>query len=133
MKNIRTFNFFTVVALITLIIIRFTNNNPNSWISCLNYIGLVIAVFGFLFEFSSRYSGNKVANFIKGIVIIVIALLIVFGCLIVTETIKIDALANDEILLFTLLISLPTNYYCELLDKIVRKYTKKKEYTYGPR
>lgn len=38
--------------------------------------------------------------------------------------------ANDEIMLWTLLISLPINYYCELLDKIINKQPKK-EHTYG--
>lgn len=126
----RPLSFFTVIALLALIIIRPCVEDANSWVSFLNYFGLVLAAWGFLIEFSSRYKKNKVANFIKGIWILIIAILVIVGCLIVTEIIKLNVLANDEIMLWTLLISLPTNYYCELLEKIVNKQPKK-EHTYG--
>lgn len=126
----RPLSFFTVIALLVLILIRVYIDDVSSWISSLNYIGLVIAAWGVLIEFSSRYKKNKTANFIKGILMLVIAMLIVLGCFIVTGVIKLSVLANDEILLWTLLISLPTNYYCELLDKLVNKQLKK-EHTYG--
>lgn len=129
MRN-RLFSFLTVIALIALIIIRFYADDASAWISCLNYIGLVIAVCGFLIEFASRYKKNKNANFIKGVLMIVIAIMIIIGCLIATGFIELSVLTNDEIMLWTLLISLPTNYYCELLDKIVNKQPKK-EHTYG--
>lgn len=70
------------------------------------------------------------ANFIKGLLMIAIAIMIIVGCLVVTGFIELSVLANDEIMLWTLLISLPTNYYCELLDKIINKQPKK-EHTYG--
>ena len=117
----RPLNFFTVVALLALILIRPWVNNANSWISCLNYFGLVIAVFGFLIEFSSRRIKNKAANFIKGIFVLIITVMVIIGCFIVTGVIDLNVLANDEILLLTLLISLPTNYYCELLDNTINK------------
>lgn len=126
----RPLSFFTVIALLALIIIRLLVDDANSWISFLNYFGLVIAAWGFLIEFSARYKKNNVANFIKGVLMLVIATLVVLGCLIVTGIIELSVLANDEILLWTLLISLPTNYYCELLDKLVNKQPKK-EHTYG--
>lgn len=44
--------------------------------------------------------------------------------------IKLNVSINDEVLLWTLLISLPTNYYCELLDEFINGQTKK-ERTYG--
>lgn len=129
----RLFSLLTVIALISLIVIRLFVREANGWISYLNYIGLVIAVWGFLIEFSSQYRKHKVANFIKGLLVIVIAILIILGCLITTEIIGLNTLANDEILLLTLLISLPANYYCELLGKIINYSDKhhKKEYTYG--
>lgn len=71
MKN-RLFSFLTVIALLTLIIIRFCSGDASAWISCLNYIGLVIAVCGFLIEFASRHRKNKIANFIKGLLMIAI-------------------------------------------------------------
>lgn len=126
----RPLNFFTVVALLALIFIRPWVDDANSWISCLNYFGLVIAVCGFLIEFSSRHKKNKVANFVKGIFILIITVMVIIGCFIVTGIIELNVLANDEILLWTLLISLPTNYYCELLDNIINKRSKK-EHTYG--
>lgn len=129
MKN-RLFSFLTVIALVALIIIRFCSGDASAWISCLNYIGLVIAVCGFLIEFASRYRKNKMANFIKGLLMIAIAIMIIFDCLIVTGFIELSVLANDEIMLWTLLISLPINYNCELLDKIINKQPKK-EHTYG--
>lgn len=132
MKNIRLFSFLTIVALLTLIIIRLKNHEESSWISCINYIGLVIALCGFLAEFSSRYTKNRLANFIKGVILIVISILIVLGCFIVTGRIDLTPLADDEILLFTLLISLPTNYYCELLDLVISKYNNE-EYSHGTR
>lgn len=124
MKNIRLFSFLTIIALITLIVIRLKSNEASVWVSCLNYIGLVIALCGFLTELSSRYKKNRTVNFIKGIVLIVIVALIVLGCFIATGLVRLNALANDEILLLTLLISLPTNYYCELLSKISDMQTK---------
>ena len=51
----RPLSFFTVIALLTLIFIRFFVDDANGWISILNYFGLVIAVWGFLIEFSARY------------------------------------------------------------------------------
>lgn len=129
MKN-RLFSFLVVIALVALIIIRLCSDDASTWISCLNYIGLVIAVCGFLIEFASRYKKNKIANFIKGILLIVISIMIIIGCLVVTGFIKLSVLANDEIMLWTLLISLPVNYYCELLSKIINKQPKK-EHTYG--
>ena len=126
----RPLNFFTAIALFTLILIRPWVDNTNSWISCLNYFGLVIAVWGFLIEFSSRHKKNKAANFIKGILILILAVMIIIGCFIFVGIIKLDVVVNDEILLWTLLISLPVNYYCELLGQIVNKQSKK-EHTYG--
>lgn len=125
-----TFELFVVVALAALIIIRLFAHEADSWISCMNYFGLVIAVCGLLIAFSSQCEKNKTVDFIKGLFIIVIAILIVIGCLIATGTIKLSVLANDEILLGTLLISLPTNYYCVLLGKLVEKQNKK-GHTYG--
>lgn len=125
-----SFELFVVVALAALIIIRFFVHEAHSWISCLNYFGLVIAVCGLLIEFSSRCKKSKTADFIKGMFRIVIAILIVIGCLLVTGAIRLSVLANDEILLWTLLISLPANYYCVLLGKIVDKQNKK-GYKYG--
>lgn len=130
MKNIRLFRFFTIIALIALILIRLHSNDASTWISCLNYIGLVIAIYGFLIEFSSRYKNNRIANFVKGVLLIIIAALVVGGCFIVTGFVELNTLVNDEILLLTLLVSLPTNYYCELLDKVVSNQPKK-EHTYG--
>lgn len=132
--NNRTFSFFTVVALVTLIFIRFMMQDASVWISCLNYFGLGIAVLGFLAEFSSRYKRNRIANFIKGALILILAGMVVVGCFIATGIIQLSTLANDQILLGTLLISLPTNYYCELLDKIVVKQSQRnvhKENIYG--
>lgn len=127
--NKRTFSFLTVVALITLIFIRFMMQEASAWISCLNYFGLGIAVFGFLAEFSSRHKRNQIANFIKGILLLVLAGMVIVGCFIATGIIHLSTLANDEILLWTLLISLPTNYYCELLDKIIVKQSQRNVHT----
>lgn len=126
----RPLSFFTVIALLTLIFIRFFVDDANGWISILNYFGLVIAVWGFLIEFSARYKKKKVADFIKGVLLLVIAILIIIGCFIITGVIKLNVLINDEVLLWTLLISLPTNYYCELLDEFINGQTIK-ERTYG--
>lgn len=117
--NKRLLNIFIIVVLVVLIFIRLIHHNASEWISCLNYTGLGIAVLGFLSEFSSRYKHNKTANFIKGILVLILTGIIAIGCFIFTGIIQLNTLANDEILLFTLLVSLPTNYYCELLGKIV--------------
>lgn len=128
----RPLSFFLVITLWALIIIRLFVDDANGWISFLNYFGLVIATWSFLIEFSAQSQKNKATDFIKGVLILVIAVLVVFGCLIVTGVIKLCILVNDEILLLTLLISLPTNYYCELLAKLVNKQPRK-EHTYGTR
>lgn len=130
MKNTRIPSFLTIIALLALIVIRLIVNDASEWVSYINYVGLIISVFGFFSEFSSRYKKNTVANFIKGISLIIIALMIVVGCVIVTGVVKLDNRANDEILLFTLLVSLPMNYYCELLGKIVRKQSNMED-THG--
>ena len=123
--KIRMLNILTIIVLSTLLIIRFFSKDENGWISCLNYVGFVIAVCGFLFSFSSRHKKNKAANFIKGILFIIVVFLMILGCFIFTGNIALDVLINDEILLATLLISLPSNYYCELLDKFVIKQSEK--------
>lgn len=130
MKRTRLFSLLIIFGLLTLMYIRSKNDNASGWISCINYVGLVIAVYGFLVEFSSRYKKNKTANFIKGLLVIVIVILTIVGCFIGTGSIILSTEANDQILLWTLLISLPTNYYCELLNNIVSK-TSAKENTHG--
>lgn len=126
MRN-RLLQVLVIVALLALIVARFLSHNSSAWISFINYICLIIALFGFLMSFSTRCKKCTTSNFIKGIIVLVIIVLVIIACFIYTGLIVISSFADDIFLLVTLLISLPSNLYLEILEPIMYNHWEKEK------
>lgn len=117
-------NIVIIVVLITLMLIRLLSKENAGWITTVNFVGLVIAVYSFLVEFSSKSregKNKKCFNFCKGLLLIVIVLLAIVACFIFTGGITVSSKGEDEVLLLTLLISLPAREYSDLIVTFLDK------------
>lgn len=104
-----------IVALLTLCVVRaFIDDLPQTsiWISFINFAGIPIATYGLYVRIHS-YCNNAV----KGIFVIIFCIMAIIGALILTNVAILSTKANDIILLVTLLISLPADFYCKLFKK----------------
>ena len=86
-----------------------------------NYAGLVIAIISLFFSMCNEYRQRKRFYPIAGIFAILIIVLIFIGILILTNIIVPNAKANDSIMLLTLLISLPSQLYVDLMGQYLKK------------
>lgn len=101
-----------IVALGAVRILFGTSEQTSIWIPFVNFLGIPIALYGVFTRINDRCT-----NVIRGLFILLFMILIVVAVLILTGVIILNALANDLILLGTLLISLPTDYYCIIFSK----------------
>ena len=118
-------NFFLLVIaviLIALIIARLTlPEGSYSWINTINYAGLVMAVVSLFFSMCNEYKHRKRFYSIAGFLTFFILILIVIGVLILTNIIVLNSKVNDFIMLLTLLISLPSQLYIDLMGQYLKK------------
>ena len=111
-----------VVFLITLGFIRVLSVSTEcAWISLVNYIGLVISISGFYIDLDFECSRNPKFTIIRGIFIIVVIIMAILLALIATSVLKLNTLANDLILLITLLVTLPAKFYKQLIKSKLMK------------
>lgn len=104
-----------ITALIALGIVRVVfgaSEQTAIWIPFINFLGIPIAVYGVFTRVSQRCT-----DITRGFFVFLFMVLTVIAVLILTGVIILDALANDLILLVTLLITLPTDFYCIILSK----------------
>ena len=113
------------VILFALIVVRLIlPEGSYSWINAVNYAGLVIAIISLIslfFSMCNEYRQRKRFYPIAGIFAILIIVLIFIGILILTNIIVPNAKANDSIMLLTLLISLPSQLYVDLMGQYLKK------------
>ena len=112
------------VILFALIVVRLIlPEGSYSWINAVNYAGLVIAIISLFFSISmcNEYRQRKRFYPIAGLFVILIIVLIFIGILILTNIIVPNAKANDSIMLLTLLISLPSQLYVDLMGEYLKK------------
>lgn len=111
-----------VVILITLIVIRLTlPEGSYPWINAINYMGFVVAIVSLFFTFHSKYGQYKKTYPIIGVFMLLSTILIIIGVLIFTNILVPTSKANDSIMLLTLLISLPSELYIQLIGQYVKK------------
>lgn len=112
--NRRISSIVIIIAIFTMCFVRVAfDSSPQQaiWIPLVNFLGIPIAVCGIYSQISSRCS-----RVIKGIFVILFGLLTIIAVLILTGAIVLSALINDLILLITLLITLPSELYCQILS-----------------
>ena len=104
-----------IVSLMTLCVVRFFINDLSQtsiWVSFINYAGIPIATYGVYSRIHSYCS-----NIVKGVFVIIFCIMAIIGALVLANIIIPSTKANDIILLVTLLISLPADFYCKLFVK----------------
>ena len=110
------------VILFGLIIVRLIlPDGSYSWINTVNYAGLVIAIISLFFSMCNEYRQRKRFHSIAGIFAILIIVLILIGIPILANIIVPNAKANDSIMLLTLLISLPSQLYIDLMGEYLKR------------
>lgn len=110
------------VILVTFIVVRLIlPEGSYSWINAVNYAGLVIAIVSLFFSMCNEYRQMKRFYPIAGLFAILIIVLICIGILVLTNIIVPVTKANDSIMLLTLLISLPSQLYVDLMGEYLKK------------
>lgn len=110
------------VILVTFIVVRLIlPEGSYSWINAVNYAGLVIAIVSLFFSMCNEYRQMKRFYPIAGLFAILIIVLICIGILILTNIIVPVTKVNDSIMLLTLLISLPSQLYVDLMGEYLKK------------
>lgn len=112
--------FIIFVALLSFVVVRIIVKGENTkWISLVNYVGFEIAIGALFNDCEKNFKSQKRMANLRGLFIILLFTATIIGALIFTSVITLDSTANDLLLLFTLLLSLPTPLYLEWLK---RKY-----------
>ena len=110
-----------IAILITLILTRFfIASEQNTWISVLNYMGLIIAKVSLYMEIHRQCSTYKKFDMVTGIFVIILAILAVIAGLVFAEIVVLDTKIKDVISLFTLLITLPIRLYVSIIDEVIK-------------
>lgn len=123
MANIKynLYRLIIVAILLALIIVRlFLPEGSYAWINVINYIGLLISIVSLFFCMCDKYGQEKKFYPIVSIFVIFLLILICIGVLILTNIIVPSAKANDFIMLLTLLISLPSQLYVDLMGAYLK-------------
>ena len=114
--------FAIVIALSTLIVVRLIlPAGSYSWINTINFTGLIIAIGSLFFDMCNKYMQNKNFCSIVGWFVIFFVMLVVIDVLILTNIFNPSSKANDSIMLLTLLISLPSQLYVDLVGQLLKK------------
>lgn len=115
------YRLIIVAILLALIIVRlFLPEGSYAWINVINYIGLLISIVSLFFCMCDKYGQEKKFYPIVSIFVIFLLILICIGVLILTNIIVPSAKANDFIMLLTLLISLPSQLYVDLMGAYLK-------------
>lgn len=116
------FHWGIIVFLLLLIFIRlFLPDGAYSWINLINYLGLLIAFVSLIFDIcNSCNHSNKFFSLVT-ISIILFTILVIIGALIFTNILTPSSKTNDFIMLLTLLISLPSQFYIQLINFYLKK------------
>lgn len=119
--NRKILELIEIAVISTLILTRFfIASDENTWISLLNYMGLVIAVVSLYTDIRRQCFKYKKIDLITGIFVIVIIVIAVIAGLIFAEIIILNTKYNDIISLFTLLITLPVRLYISIIKEAIK-------------
>ena len=112
----RIIDFCEIVVIFVFVIIRIMSSYDGSvWINCLNFAGVILALYSLYADVYGEYSKYEKINIITGVFYVILVPLLVIAALIVAEILVPNTKCNDIILLVTLLISLPSRLYKDLI------------------
>lgn len=106
--------------LLTLVFFR-AFNNGGCWVSTINFIGLGIVVYDLYSEVCSRNNNNDKLNTLHGLAAIIAVIFAIFLVLIGFQKIHTNNTFDDIILLITLMVSIPKQFYCYGISKWLGK------------
>lgn len=116
------FHWGIIVFLLLLIFIRlFLPDGAYSWINLINYSGLLIAFVSLIFDICNLCSHSNKFFSLVTISTILFTILVIIGALIFTNILTPSSKTNDFIMLLTLLISLPSQFYIQLINFYLKK------------
>ena len=113
---------FISVLLFGLIIVRFFPiGDDNTFIKCIGFIGVLVALVDLYVDASRLYSSNDKFHIIRGCAYLLTIILAIILVLLLTEVLPIDSKWSDVFTLLALMISLPENWYLSKIGKYITK------------
>ena len=107
-----------LIFLITFLFVRITTNKINTdIIQAINFSGLALAWFSLYMDLHNENKGSKKFTFFTGIFIIVLTTLVVITTLISFSVISFSTKTDDCITILTLIITLPSKFYVQVISK----------------
>lgn len=108
----RITSYLSIIVLLILILIRpFLSDDQQIWIDVVNCLGLFCASFLLGLKILEKIKDKEKKKVFIGIFVLALTSLIIIICLVFTGAITVSTKAADEIMLITLLLSLPTDVY----------------------
>ena len=117
---------FLIVFLIVLIVVRLLENQ-SEWIQIINYICILIAFMDLYIKLKNKYKSYKSFKYYTTGFILFLIPLIVFAALIFTKKIETTSKSSDIMTIIVLLVSLPSDLYCNITNNILKKGDRKYE------
>lgn len=108
--------FLVVIFLLILLVIRIIENK-SEWIQTINYFCLIIAAADLYIKLYIKSHTKNKFNYVTTIIIIIFIILIIVAALIFTGKISLDAKSTDIITIIVLMLSLPSDLYCKIINK----------------
>lgn len=117
----KVFEIVEVVILSTLLFVRiFVNSEENNWINLLNFISLIVSFVSLYMNIRTECSTYKKFDIITGIFALILIALAIVLSFILSGGISLNTKCNDIILIITLLLTLPTKLYCNIIGDIIK-------------
>lgn len=117
----KVFEIVEVVILSTLLFVRiFGNSEENNWINLLNFISLIVSFVSLYMNIRTECSTYKKFDIITGIFALILIALAIVLSFILSGGISLNTKCNDIILIITLLLTLPTKLYCNIIGDIIK-------------
>lgn len=118
----KIFNLIVIVLLCSCIVARIiVDNNNTKWIKGITILGFFISVFTLYFELYRQNKNNKRFAHFTGWFIIICIILLFLSVLIALRVIPTTNKFDDIIMIITLLISLPSVFYQQVLTNYFNK------------
>ena len=86
----------------------------------INFIGLILALWALICKICDRFKGTTQLNFIIGFSVVAMSSVVLVGGLFLAQILSFTPKTNDIILLITLFLTLPAQFYEELLVMFLR-------------
>lgn len=118
--NRKMIQMLLIVFLLVLFIVRCVINQPdNDWVRIVDYFCVLIAIVDLYIKLRLRSSKQKGFPIVTVITSIILVMLIIIGALVFTNILLISSKTSDILTIIVLLISLPSDFYCEIINKLL--------------